>query len=117
MLPAVWFIFSRKGYDATVQYMEDCRLLNKCEMNEVELTLKSKRTASRLVKAVFDFETLAAGIDMPARTAVISSLSKRTGSGRTLLTSNELLQMARSAGRRGIDKKFTASYGMLHNVN
>ncbi|KAL0385639.1 UNVERIFIED_CONTAM: DExH-box ATP-dependent RNA helicase DExH15 chloroplastic [Sesamum radiatum] len=183
MLPAVWFIFSRKGCDAAVKYLEECQLLDECEITEVELALKrfriqypdAVRESSAkgllrgvaahhagclplwksfieelfqrgLVKVVFATETLAAGINMPARTAVISSLSKRTETGRTLLNSNELLQMAGRAGRRGIDERghvvlvqtpyegaeecckvlfsgleplvsqFTASYGMVLNL-
>ena len=57
-----------------------------------------------LIKVVFATETLAAGINMPARTTVISSISKRTDSGHRLLTSNEFLQMSGRAGRRGMDK-------------
>ncbi|KAK6160113.1 hypothetical protein DH2020_003494 [Rehmannia glutinosa] len=142
MLPAVWFIFSRKGCDAAVQYLEEYMLLDECEITEVELALKKFRVQypdavresstkgllrgvaahhagclplwksfieelfqKGLVKVVFATETLAAGINMPARTAVISSLSKRIESGRTLLNSNELLQMAGRAGRRGIDER------------
>ncbi|KAK9277300.1 hypothetical protein L1049_006840 [Liquidambar formosana] len=183
MLPAIWFIFSRKGCDAAVQYLEDCKLLDECEMSEVDLALKRLRIqypdAVResavkglmqgvaahhagclplwksfieelfqrgLVKVVFATETLAAGINMPARTAVIASLTKRSESGRIQLSSNELLQMAGRAGRRGIDKRghvvlvqtpfegaeesckllftgleplvsqFTASYGMVLNL-
>ncbi|PKU79842.1 DEAD-box ATP-dependent RNA helicase ISE2, chloroplastic [Dendrobium catenatum] len=183
MLPAIWFIFSRRGCDAAVQYLEDCMLLDDCEASEVELELRRFRVqypdAIRegaikgllqgiaahhagclplwksfveelfqrgLVKVVFATETLAAGINMPARTAIISSLIKRGESGRTLLSSNELLQMAGRAGRRGIDEvgyvvlvqtpyegaeescellftgleplvsQFTASYGMVLNL-
>ncbi|KAL6953706.1 DExH-box ATP-dependent RNA helicase DExH15 chloroplastic, partial [Sarracenia purpurea var. burkii] len=183
MLPAIWFIFSRKGCDASVQYLENCKLLDECEISEVELALKRFRIqypdAVRessvkgllrgvaahhagclplwksfveelfqrgLVKVVFATETLAAGINMPARTAVIASLSKRSESGRVQLSSNELLQMAGRAGRRGIDERghvvlvqtpyegaeecskllfsgleplvsqFTASYGMVLNL-
>ncbi len=57
-----------------------------------------------LIKVVFATETLAAGINMPARTTVISSLSKRTDDGHRLLTASEFLQMAGRAGRRGMDK-------------
>lgn len=57
-----------------------------------------------LIKVVFSTETLAAGINMPARTTVISSISKRTDSGHRLLTANEFLQMSGRAGRRGMDK-------------
>ncbi|XP_048536151.1 LOW QUALITY PROTEIN: DExH-box ATP-dependent RNA helicase DExH15 chloroplastic-like [Triticum urartu] len=183
MLPAIWFIFSRRGCDAAVEYIEDCRLLHDCEASEVELELRRFRMqypdAVRenavkgllrgvaahhagclplwksfieelfqrgLVKVVFATETLAAGINMPARTAVISSLSKRIDAGRQLLTPNNLFQMAGRAGRRGIDtvghsvlvqttnegpeeccdvifagleplvSQFTASYGMVLNL-
>ncbi|KAE8732111.1 DEAD-box ATP-dependent RNA helicase ISE2 [Hibiscus syriacus] len=183
MLPAIWFIFNRRGCDAAVQYVEDCSLLDECEASEIELALKKFRlqypdavreTAVKglirgvashhagclplwksfveelfqrgLVKVVFATETLAAGINMPARTAVISSLGKRTSTGRIQLSPNELLQMAGRAGRRGIDERghvvivqtpyegaeecckllfsgveplvsqFTASYGMVLNL-
>ena len=56
-----------------------------------------------LVKVVFATETLAAGINMPARTTVISSLSKRTDRGHRQLLGSEFLQMAGRAGRRGLD--------------
>jgi len=183
MLPAIWFIFSRKGCDAAVRYLEDSKLLDECEKGEVELALKRFRIqypdAVResavtgllqgvaghhagclplwksfieelfqrgLIKVVFATETLAAGINMPARTAVIASLSKMSEAGRVQLRSNELLQMAGRAGRRGIDEQghvvfvqslcegaeeccellfsgvepltsqFTASYGMVLNL-
>ncbi|KAL9311269.1 DExH-box ATP-dependent RNA helicase DExH15 chloroplastic [Arabidopsis thaliana] len=183
MLPAIWFIFNRRGCDAAVQYVENFQLLDDCEKSEVELALKKFRvlypdavreSAEKgllrgiaahhagclplwksfieelfqrgLVKVVFATETLAAGINMPARTAVISSLSKKAGNERIELGPNELYQMAGRAGRRGIDEKgytvlvqtafegaeeccklvfagvkplvsqFTASYGMVLNL-
>lgn len=57
-----------------------------------------------LIKVVFATETLAAGINMPARSTVISSISKRTDSGHRLLTPSEFLQMSGRAGRRGMDE-------------
>ena len=57
-----------------------------------------------LIKVVFATETLAAGINMPARTTIISSISKRTDDGHRLLTANEFLQMSGRAGRRGMDE-------------
>jgi len=57
-----------------------------------------------LIKVVFATETLAAGINMPARSTVISSVSKRTDSGHRMLTANEFLQMSGRAGRRGMDE-------------
>ena len=57
-----------------------------------------------LIKVVFATETLAAGINMPARSTVISAISKRTDNGHRMLTANEFLQMSGRAGRRGMDK-------------
>ena len=57
-----------------------------------------------LIKVVFATETLAAGINMPARSTVISAVSKRTDSGHRMLTANEFLQMSGRAGRRGMDE-------------
>lgn len=56
-----------------------------------------------LLKVVFATETLAAGINMPARTTVITAISKRTNEGHRLLTASEFLQMSGRAGRRGLD--------------
>ncbi len=58
----------------------------------------------KLVKVVIATETLAAGINMPARSTVISSISKRTDSGHRILTPSEFLQMSGRAGRRGMDE-------------
>ncbi|MDJ0726693.1 MAG: DEAD/DEAH box helicase [Prochloraceae cyanobacterium] len=56
-----------------------------------------------LIKLIFATATLSAGINMPARTTVISSLSKRSDEGHRLLTPSEFLQIAGRAGRRGKD--------------
>ena len=52
-----------------------------------------------LIKVVFATETLAAGINMPARTTIISAISKRTDTGHRTLSANEFLQMSGRAGR------------------
>ncbi len=57
-----------------------------------------------LVKIVFATATLAAGINMPARTTVLSALSKRTDGGHSMLSPSEFLQIAGRAGRRGKDR-------------
>jgi superfamily II RNA helicase len=140
MLPAIYFIFSRRGCDKAVEELADITLVNEQEAKilkqKVEEFLARNPEAARsggvepllrgisshhagilpawkglveelfqegLVKVVFATETLAAGINMPARTTVISSLSKRTDRGHRLLTASEFLQMSGRAGRRGMD--------------
>jgi ATP-dependent RNA helicase HelY len=56
-----------------------------------------------LVKAVFATETLALGINMPARTVVIERLDKWNGDSHAPLTPGEYTQLTGRAGRRGID--------------
>lgn len=57
----------------------------------------------RLVKLVFATETLALGINMPAKSVVIERLVKFNGEERVPLTSGEYTQLTGRAGRRGID--------------
>ncbi len=56
-----------------------------------------------LVKAVFATETLALGINMPARTVVLEKLSKWNGEAHVTITPGEFTQLTGRAGRRGID--------------
>jgi len=56
-----------------------------------------------LVRAVFATETLALGINMPARTVVLERLVKYNGEAHVDLTSGEYTQLTGRAGRRGID--------------
>jgi ATP-dependent RNA helicase HelY len=56
-----------------------------------------------LIKAVFATETLALGINMPARTVVIERLDKWNGETHADLTPGEYTQLTGRAGRRGID--------------
>jgi ATP-dependent RNA helicase HelY len=56
-----------------------------------------------LVKTVFATETLALGINMPARTVVIEKLTKFGGERHQFLTPGEYTQLTGRAGRRGID--------------
>lgn len=141
MLPAIYFIFSRRGCDQAVADMGSLSLVNAAEAaklrSQIDSFLQRNPEAGRagqieplyrgiaahhagilpawkglveelfqqgLIKVVFATETLAAGINMPARTTVISSLSKRTDRGHRLLNPSEFLQMAGRAGRRGMDK-------------
>lgn len=142
MLPAIYFIFSRRGCDRAVEDLGNLSLVNEAEAARLEERidefLARNPEAGRagqieplyrgiaahhagilpawkglveelfqegLIKVVFATETLAAGINMPARTTVISSLSKRTDTGHRLLNPSEFLQMAGRAGRRGMDEQ------------
>jgi ATP-dependent RNA helicase HelY len=57
------------------------------------------------LRAVFATDTLALGINMPARTVAIGEMSKWDGRQHRLLTPNEYRQMTGRAGRRGIDER------------
>ncbi|KGF71582.1 DEAD/DEAH box helicase [Neosynechococcus sphagnicola sy1] len=140
MLPAIYFIFSRRGCDQAVADLGNLSLVNPEEAAQLQTQIKDfllrNPDAARfgqveplhrgiaahhagilpawkglveelfqqgLIKVVYATETLAAGINMPARTTVISSLSKRTDLGHRLLNPSEFLQMAGRAGRRGMD--------------
>jgi len=59
--------------------------------------------AAGLVRAVFATETLALGINMPARTVMIERLDKWNGETHAPLTAGEYTQLTGRAGRRGID--------------
>lgn len=56
-----------------------------------------------LIKAVFATETLALGINMPARTVVLEKLTKWNGEAHLPITPGEYTQLTGRAGRRGID--------------
>jgi ATP-dependent RNA helicase HelY len=57
-----------------------------------------------LLKVVVATETLALGINMPARTVVIERLEKWNGESHVLLSPGEYTQLTGRAGRRGIDR-------------
>ncbi len=140
MLPAIYFIFSRKGCDKSVQAVAHMNLVTAAEAELLKRriddfvarnpdairanqlgplykgiaahhagilpawkSLVEQLFQAGLIKVVFATETLAAGINMPARTTVIASLSKRTDDGHRLLHASEFLQMSGRAGRRGMD--------------
>lgn len=56
-----------------------------------------------LTRVVFATETLALGINMPARTVIIEKLTKFTGERHEFLTPGQYTQLTGRAGRRGID--------------
>jgi ATP-dependent RNA helicase HelY len=71
---------------------------------QVKLLVEELFQAGKL-RAVFATDTLALGINMPARTVVVGEMVKFDGQSRRLLTPNEYRQMTGRAGRRGIDER------------
>lgn len=57
-----------------------------------------------LLDAIFATATVAAGVDFPARSVVLTGADARTASGWRPLTASELQQMTGRAGRRGRDR-------------
>lgn len=70
-----------------------------------------------LIKAVFATETLALGINMPARTVVLERLVKFNGEQHAPLTPGEYTQLTGRAGRRGIDVEGHAVVLWHHDVD
>lgn len=147
LLPAIYFVFSRRGCDENLSEFlyQRIKLTSKEEREQIleyvnkvieenpslsdtsPITKKLLRALpdgisvhhaglvpilrhlvemlfqKNLIKVVFATETLAAGINMPARTTVISSLSKRGDYGHDILSVNSFMQMTGRAGRRGKD--------------
>ena len=71
----------------------------------------------RLVRVVFATETLALGINMPARTVVLDRLDKFNGEGRVQITPGEYTQLTGRAGRRGIDTQGHSVIQWAGNLN
>jgi superfamily II RNA helicase len=63
-----------------------------------------KMMSAGLLDAIFATATVAAGVDFPARTVVVTVADRRTGRGWESLTASELQQMTGRAGRRGKDR-------------
>jgi len=61
-----------------------------------------------LIKIVFATETLAVGVNMPARTVVMDRLTKYDGTSHVLIKPSDYAQLTGRAGRRGIDDHGTA---------
>lgn len=147
MLPAIHFIFSRKGCDNAVRdiLFSGTVLTTDEERREIRRVIE-ERTAHltgddlaslgfhewedsllagvaahhaglipvfkevvehlfrrKLVKLVYATETLALGINMPARSVVLDKLDKYNGESRVPITPGEYTQLTGRAGRRGID--------------
>jgi ATP-dependent RNA helicase HelY len=147
LLPAIFFIFSRKGCDAAVAQcvrsglflttQEEAERIEKAiDLAAYELPpddlevigfwawregllrgfaahhagllpifkeVVENLFAAGLVKAVFATETLALGVNMPARSVVLEKLEKFNGESHVGITAGEYTQLTGRAGRRGID--------------
>lgn len=147
LLPALYFIFSRKGCDEAAArcVKAGLRLTTAAERHRIDEIVADRtaeldpddlavlgfdrwRTALRagvaahhaglvppfreavelcfvegLTKVVFATETLALGINMPARSVVIEKLTKFNGETHEPLTPSTFTQLTGRAGRRGID--------------
>ena len=71
----------------------------------------------RLIKVVFATETLALGVNMPARTVVLEKLDKFNGEARVQLSPGEFTQLTGRAGRRGIDIEGHSVIQWNNNLN
>ncbi|MGO1319307.1 MAG: DEAD/DEAH box helicase, partial [Galactobacter sp.] len=147
LLPAIVFVFSRKGCEAAVAQCVryGLRLTNAAEEAQIEDVLAASAArlpaedlevvgywpwregllrgiashhagllpvfkeaveqlfARGLVKVVYATETLALGVNMPARSVVLEKLDKFNGSEHAPITPGEYTQLTGRAGRRGID--------------
>ncbi|GAA2548907.1 ATP-dependent RNA helicase HelY [Neomicrococcus aestuarii] len=147
LLPAIVFIFSRKGCDAAVSQCvrSGLKLTNDAESREIAAIVDDaakdlnpsdldvlgfwswrdglingfaahhagmlpvfkevveKLFAEGYVRAVFATETLALGVNMPARSVVLEKLVKFNGEEHVQISPGEYTQLTGRAGRRGID--------------
>ena len=148
ILPAIYFIFSRKGCDEAVEQIlhsqitlnsyeeqdeiafivdsmitgriteDDLRMLDFPQFKQALMQGVAPHHAGLLpvykeivehlferglLKLVFATETLALGINMPAKSVVIERLTKFDGTGHTMLTPGQFTQLTGRAGRRGLD--------------
>jgi ATP-dependent RNA helicase HelY len=146
LLPAIYFLFSRKSVEEAAESCQRLHLLSGHQMAEVRRlaherlavlpaadaalaqverltgllpkgvgfhhagllpplkTLVEELLASGLLRVVFATDTLALGINVPARSVVVGEMTKYDGQSRRLLSSGEYRQLTGRAGRRGMDE-------------
>jgi ATP-dependent RNA helicase HelY len=91
------------GYGEFVDALERGVAQHHAGMLPVFKEIVEELFAAGLVKVVFATETLALGINMPARSVMLESLVKWNGEAHVDLTPGEYTQLTGRAGRRGID--------------
>ena len=146
LLPAIYFLFSRRSVEQAAMSCEKLNLLPSPVAREVRAiartrlaslpaedtslesverllallpkgigfhhagmmppmkTLVEELMANGKLKVVFATDTLALGINVPARSVVLGEMTKFDGQSRRILTSGEYRQMTGRAGRRGMDE-------------
>ena len=72
---------------------------------------------NKYIKFLFATETLALGINMPAKSIYLDRLNKYDGIKTRLISQSEFLQLTGRAGRRGIDDKGYAFLTFDKNIN
>ncbi|MFV1991686.1 MAG: DEAD/DEAH box helicase, partial [Acidimicrobiales bacterium] len=147
LLPAIYFLFSRKGCDEAARACLEAgvHLTSSHEAERIREILDQRRRllspqdlqalgwdawsemaesgiaahhaglvplikeaveeafGEGLIKVVFATETLAMGVNLPARTVVLEQLSRFRGDGHVPLTAADYTQLTGRAGRRGVD--------------
>jgi ATP-dependent RNA helicase HelY len=91
------------GYDEIAAGLERGFAAHHAGMLPVFKEIVEQLFAEGYVQAVFATETLALGVNMPARSVVLESLVKWNGEAHVDLTPGEYTQLTGRAGRRGID--------------
>ena len=72
---------------------------------------------NKYISYLYATETLALGINMPAKSIILERLYKYDGVKTRLITQSEFLQLTGRAGRRGIDEKGYAFLSFDKNIN
>ncbi|PID53899.1 MAG: RNA helicase [Micrococcales bacterium] len=91
------------GYDRWRAGLENGLAAHHAGLLPAFKTVVEELFSGGLVKAVFATETLALGINMPARSVVLEKLVKFNGQSHADITPGEYTQLTGRAGRRGID--------------
>ena len=105
------------GYDSFITMLQKGVAYHHAAMIPILREFVEVLFREKLIMVVFATETLGCGIDMPARTVVFTELEKPCGDQmRRLLKTEEFMQMAGRAGRRGRDVKGYVLYYSCDNV-
>ena len=91
------------GWDTFVSHLERGLAAHHAGLLPVQKAVVEEAFVRGLLKVVVATETLALGINMPARTVVLEKLVKYNGQTHADITAGEYTQLTGRAGRRGID--------------